>query len=54
MRNNFNEDSNVAVLAPYAAQVRALSNKLPDFQKQNKVLNIKEKESKIAIRNYAG
>ena len=40
MRNNFNEDSSVAVLAPYAAQVRALSNKLPDFQKQNKVLTV--------------
>lgn len=40
VRNNFNEDSSVAVLAPYAAQVRALSNKLPDFQKQNKVLTV--------------
>lgn len=40
IRNNYNEESNVAVLAPYSAQVSALSNKLPDFQRQNKVLTV--------------
>ena len=40
INTNFKEDSDVAVLAPYSAQVRALTNALPEFQRQNKVLTV--------------
>mgnify|MGYP003665274611 FL=1 len=40
IRNNYSEDNSVAVLAPYAAQVSAISQNLPEFQKQNKILTV--------------
>ncbi|MDT0538867.1 AAA domain-containing protein [Croceitalea sp. P059] len=40
VKNNFSPEASVAVLAPYSAQVRAISNELPAYQQNNKVLTV--------------
>ncbi|MEO2071315.1 MAG: AAA domain-containing protein [Zunongwangia sp.] len=37
---NFKTDSNMAILAPYAAQVGGLARALPDFNRENKILTV--------------
>ncbi|MCL6220921.1 AAA domain-containing protein [Zunongwangia pacifica] len=40
IENNFSIDSNMAVLAPYAAQVRGLASALPEYNRENKILTV--------------